>query len=119
MPHICNPRVLQYLRFIKYCDLKIKKIFCICAAYAETKRGQKLSKVRKVVTPFNFVTPLSFSVTPPSCKPAETMVGMAKYCFISRQAKRREAKVGIVGRKSLILWLAFIRTLLYIYVLYL
>ena len=35
----------------------------------KAQRGQKLSVVRKVVTPLNFVTPSSFSVTPPSCKP--------------------------------------------------
>jgi len=35
----------------------------------KAQRGQKLSVVRKVVTPLNFLTPPSFSVTPPSCKP--------------------------------------------------
>ena len=30
--------------------------------------GQKLSMVREVVTPLNFVTPPSFLLTPPSCK---------------------------------------------------
>jgi hypothetical protein len=37
----------------------------------KAQRGHKLSVVRKVVTPFNFVTPPSFSVTPPSCKPQQ------------------------------------------------
>jgi hypothetical protein len=37
----------------------------------KAQRGHKLSVVRKVVTPFNFVTPPSFSVTPPSCKPIQ------------------------------------------------
>ena len=35
----------------------------------KAQRGQKLSVVRKVVTPLNFVTPPSFSVTLPSCDP--------------------------------------------------
>ena len=37
----------------------------------KAQRGQKLSVVRKVVTPLNFVTPPSFSVTLPSCDPVE------------------------------------------------
>ena len=35
----------------------------------KAQRGHKLSGVRKFVTPLNFVTPPSFSVTPPSYKP--------------------------------------------------
>ena len=35
----------------------------------KAQRGHKLNVVRKVVTPVNFVTPPSFSVTPPICKP--------------------------------------------------
>jgi len=35
----------------------------------KAQRGHKLSVVRKVVTPLNFVTLPSFSVTLPSCDP--------------------------------------------------
>ena len=35
----------------------------------KAQRGHKLNVVSKVVTPLNFVTPPSFSVTPPSYKP--------------------------------------------------
>ena len=35
----------------------------------KAQRGQKLSVVGEVLTPLNFVTPPSFSVAPPSCKP--------------------------------------------------
>ena len=35
----------------------------------KAQRGQKLSEIREVLTPLNFVTPPSFSVTLPSCKP--------------------------------------------------
>ena len=47
MPRIYNLRILRYLRFIKYCDLKIKKIIlymrCICRNRVglEAKQGQK------------------------------------------------------------------------------
>ena len=42
----------------------------------KAQRGQKLSGVRKVLTPLNFVTPPSFSVTPPSCEPScHTIIG--------------------------------------------
>ena len=37
----------------------------------KAQRGHKLNVVSKVVTPLNFVTPPSFSVTPPSCEPDE------------------------------------------------
>jgi hypothetical protein len=40
----------------------------------KAQRGHKLSGVTKVVTPLNFVTPPSFSVTPPSCKPEGEVV---------------------------------------------
>ena len=35
----------------------------------KAQRGHKLNVVSKVVTPLNFITPLSFSITPPSYKP--------------------------------------------------
>ena len=56
-----------------------KKIYFIYALHMQkAQRGQKLSKVRKVVTLLNFVTPPSFSVTPPSCKPVQSLAQLSK-----------------------------------------
>ncbi len=43
---------------------------CICrnSAGSEAEQGHKVKL--KVLTPVNFLTPPSFSVTPPSCDPA-------------------------------------------------
>jgi len=41
----------------------------------KAQRGLKLSVVRKVVTPLNFVTPPSFSVTPRAVSPSEVKRG--------------------------------------------
>ena len=45
----------------------------------KAQRGHKLSVVRKVVTPLNFVTLPSFSVTLPSCDPPEPYL-RAQFC---------------------------------------
>jgi hypothetical protein len=58
--------ILRLLNTLNY--KKIKKIVYALHIY-KAQWGHKLSVVREVVTPFNFVTPLSFSVTPPSYKP--------------------------------------------------
>jgi hypothetical protein len=48
----------------------IKKIRFVYALHMhKVQRGQKLSVLGKVLTPFNFLTLPSFSVTLPSCQP--------------------------------------------------
>ena len=48
MRGVCTPSVILYSLFIKYFKFYIKNFIYICAAYAQTQRGQKLSMVTKL-----------------------------------------------------------------------
>jgi hypothetical protein len=72
MQGICNFSVIEFIYLFNALNFK-RKLFVYALHMHKAQRGHKLSVVRKVVTPLNFVTPPSFSVTPPSCKPGEAV----------------------------------------------
>ena len=87
--HKAGFKVLTMLNFlttpgcepIKYFTSYIEIFIGICAAYAQNSAGLEVEqghKVKfKVVTPLNFLTSPSFSVTPPSCKPSSDSVELS------------------------------------------
>ena len=73
MPRICIPNIILYSLFIKYFKFYIKFFYlymcCICTNLAglEAEHGHKVEL--KVLTPLNFLTTPSFSMTLLNCHP--------------------------------------------------